>query len=426
VIHVATTDAAMPFQAHDFELMSVISAVGGGAFEDAARMERLEIENKALKRDMEMRSEIVGESDAITRLGAQIAQVAATDSTVLIQGETGTGKELIARAVHQNSRRSAGPFIAINCGAITESLLESELFGHEKGAFTGAVMQKKGKFELASGGTLFLDEVGELPTSLQVKLLRVLQEREIERLGGTKTIKLNVRLIAATNRDLEAEVARGAFRRDLLYRLKVVTIVPPPLRECGDDIVRLARHFVARFSREMVRHVRGISPGSGTDVEELRLAWKCPAAAKLHGTRHRRWLDGYGVACRSACRTDPTAKEFHRSSIGEFPGHHRYRPTSCASKSFGANGREFEGSRETPGTQSNIHLSSRKAARTVREMRGQSPHSFRYARRGVLRGADGRKLTGGMTTTGRTVIDALAGHLGHPIGKSSYLDQSRN
>ena len=272
VIHVATTDAAMPFQAHDFELMSVIAAVGGGAFEDAARMERLEIENKALKRDMEMRSEIVGESDAITRLGAQIAQVAATDSTVLIQGETGTGKELIARAVHQNSRRSAGPFIAINCGAITESLLESELFGHEKGAFTGAVMQKKGKFELASGGTLFLDEVGELPTSLQVKLLRVLQEREIERLGGTKTIKLNVRLIAATNRDLEAEVARGAFRRDLLYRLKVVTIVPPPLRECGDDIVRLARHFVARFSREMVRHVRGISP----EAEQMLKSYDWP------------------------------------------------------------------------------------------------------------------------------------------------------
>jgi len=138
--------------------------------------------------------------------------------------------------------------------------------------YTGAVMQKKGKFELASGGTLFLDEVGELPTSLQVKLLRVLQEREIERLGGTKTIKLNVRLIAATNRDLEAEVARGAFRRDLLYRLKVVTIVPPPLRECGDDIVRLARHFVARFSREMVRHVRGISP----EAEQMLKSYDWP------------------------------------------------------------------------------------------------------------------------------------------------------
>jgi transcriptional regulator with GAF, ATPase, and Fis domain len=221
---------------------------------------------------MEMRTEIVGESDAITKLVAQIAQVAATDSTVLIQGETGPGKELIARSVHQNSRRHAGPFIAINCGAITESMIESELFGYEKGAFTGAVVQKKGKFELASGGTLFLDEVGELSPAFQVKLLRVLQEREIERLGGTKTIKVNIRLIAATNRDLEAEVARGVFRHDLLYRLKVVTIVPPPLRECGDDILRLARHFAARYSREMVRHVRGISP----EAEQMLMSFDWP------------------------------------------------------------------------------------------------------------------------------------------------------
>ena len=259
VIHAETADRTAPFETAHFELLTAIATVAGAALEHAARVERIEIENSALKRDMEMRTEIIGDSEAITRLGAQIAQVAATDSTVLIQGETGTGKELIARSVHQNSRRSAGPFVAINCGAITESLLESELFGHEKGAFTGAIAQKKGKFELASGGTLFLDEVGELPPALQVKLLRVLQEREIERLGGTKTIKVNIRLIAATNRDLDAEVARNAFRHDLLYRLKVVTIVPPPLRECGDDIVRLARHFVAPYSREMVRNVRGIS-----------------------------------------------------------------------------------------------------------------------------------------------------------------------
>jgi transcriptional regulator with PAS, ATPase and Fis domain len=232
----------------------------------------METENSALKRDMEMRSDIIGDSEAITKLGAQIARVAGTDSTVLIQGETGTGKELIARSVHQNSRRSAGPFVAINCAAITETLLESELFGYEKGAFTGAAAQKKGKFEMASGGTLFLDEVGELPLAIQVKLLRVLQEREIERLGGTKTIKVNIRLIAATNRDLDAEVARNAFRHDLLYRLKVVTIVPPPLRECGDDIVRLARHFVVRFSREMVRNVRGISP----EAERLLKSYHWP------------------------------------------------------------------------------------------------------------------------------------------------------
>jgi transcriptional regulator with GAF, ATPase, and Fis domain/pSer/pThr/pTyr-binding forkhead associated (FHA) protein len=272
VIYVATADRNVPFDADHFELMTMIVGLGGFALEQAMRLERMETENSSLKRDMEMRTEVLGESDAILKLRAQVARVAATDSTVLIQGETGTGKELIARSVHQNSRRSAGPFVAINCGAITESLLESELFGHEKGAFTGAVMQKKGKFELASGGTLFLDEVGELPTSLQVKLLRVLQEREIERLGGTKTIKLNVRLIAATNRDLEAEVTRDAFRRDLLYRLKVVTIVPPPLRECGDDIIRLARHFVAQYSREMVRHVRGISP----EAEQMLTSYDWP------------------------------------------------------------------------------------------------------------------------------------------------------
>jgi transcriptional regulator with GAF, ATPase, and Fis domain len=252
--------------------MTVIADVGGLALEQAIRLERMESENSVLRRDMEMRSEIVGDSDAITKLVAQIAQVAATDSTVLIQGETGTGKELIARSVHQNSRRHAGPFIAINCGAITESMIESELFGYEKGAFTGAVVQKKGRFELASGGTLFLDEVGELSPAFQVKLLRVLQEREIERLGGTKTIKVNIRLIAATNRDLEAEVARGVFRHDLLYRLKVVTIVPPPLRECGDDILRLARHFVVRYSREMVRHVRGISH----EAEQMLMSFDWP------------------------------------------------------------------------------------------------------------------------------------------------------
>jgi Nif-specific regulatory protein len=260
VILAETADRAAPFDHSHFELLAVIATVAGEALEHSARMERIEAEVSVLKRDMEMRSEIIGDSDAITKLGAQIARVAGTDSTVLIQGETGTGKELIARAVHQNSRRSAGPFVAINCGAITDSLFESELFGHEKGAFTGAIAQKKGKFELAGGGTLFLDEVGELPLPIQVKLLRVLQEREIERLGGTKPIKVNIRLIAATNRDLDAEVERKAFRHDLLFRLKVVTIVPPPLRNCGEDIVKLARHFVARFSREMVRNVRGISP----------------------------------------------------------------------------------------------------------------------------------------------------------------------
>jgi DNA-binding NtrC family response regulator len=213
-----------------------------------------------LKRDLEIRQDLVGDSAVMTELGRQIAQVAPTDATLLIQGESGTGKELVAHAVHRNSKRASGPFVAINCGAIPENLLESELFGHEKGAFTGALVQKMGKFEAASGGTLFLDEIAELPPSIQVKLLRVLEQREIERLGGTRPIKVNIRLIAATHRDLEAAVAEGKFRHDLFFRLKVVTIETPPLRERAEDILHLARHFVARFNREMARGIRGISP----------------------------------------------------------------------------------------------------------------------------------------------------------------------
>jgi transcriptional regulator with PAS, ATPase and Fis domain len=260
VIYSTTSNREEEFDETHFELLSMIATVGSFALEHAAHMEHLEEENSGLKRDLEIRHELVGDSSAMTELGRQISLAAPTDSTVLIQGESGTGKELVARAVHRNSKRSNGPFVAINCGAISESLLESELFGHEKGAFTGALAQKKGKFELASGGTLFLDEVGELPASIQVKLLRVLQEREIERLGGTKPIKVNIRLIAATNRDLEAAVARKEFRHDLFFRLKVVTIETPALRQRSDDILHLARYFVARFSRDQARTVHGIAP----------------------------------------------------------------------------------------------------------------------------------------------------------------------
>jgi transcriptional regulator with GAF, ATPase, and Fis domain len=191
-----------------------------------------------------------------------VERVAATNSTVLIGGESGVGKDLIARAIHQNSRRASGPFIKINSTAVPDTLFESELFGFEKGAFTGAMTAKPGKFELADKGTLFLDEIGDVPVPIQVKLLRVLQEREFERLGGTRTIKVDVRLIAATNRDLRAALEDGTFREDLYYRLNVVPIDIPPLRERKDDIPDLANHFLARYSSEHGKEIHEITPAA--------------------------------------------------------------------------------------------------------------------------------------------------------------------
>jgi formate hydrogenlyase transcriptional activator len=202
--------------------------------------------------------EIVGESAALRRVLKEVETVAPTGSTVLIRGETGTGKELIARALHELSPRRDRTFVKLNCASIPTGLLESELFGHEKGAFTGAIGQKVGRFELAHQGTLLLDEVGDIPPELQPKLLRVLQEQEFERLGGTKTIKVDVRLVAATHRDLARMVADGRFREDLYYRLNVFPLVLPPLRERPDDIPRLVRHFTQRFARRMGRQIEAI------------------------------------------------------------------------------------------------------------------------------------------------------------------------
>src|SRR5436853_3926162 len=201
---------------------------------------------------------IIGNSPALEAVLEQVERVAPTDSTVLIQGETGTGKELIARAIHNLSMRCGRPFIKLNCAAIPFDLLESELFGHERGAFTGAIAQKIGRFELADKGTLFLDEVGDIPPELQPKLLRVLQQQEFERLGGTRTIRVDVRLVAATNRDLARMVADGRFRSDLYYRLNVFPVVLPPLRERRDDIPRLVRHFTQQFARRMGRRIETI------------------------------------------------------------------------------------------------------------------------------------------------------------------------
>jgi len=224
-------------------------------------LERAQAENAALRADAAAPyrfDEIVGETPAMQAVFQTIEKVAPTDASVYIHGESGTGKELVARAIHARSKRASGPFVKVNCGALTETLLESELFGHEKGAFTGAVSQKVGRFELAHQGSLFLDEVGDIPPELQPKLLRVLQEQEFERLGGTRTIKVDVRLVAATHRDLTKMVADGRFREDLYYRLNVFPVVLPPLRERPDDIPRLVRHFTQLFARRMGRRIETI------------------------------------------------------------------------------------------------------------------------------------------------------------------------
>jgi DNA-binding NtrC family response regulator len=209
---------------------------------------------------------IVGEDAKLRQVSQQLHRAAATDATVLIEGESGTGKELFARALHALSPRADGPFVAINCAAIPETLLETELFGHEKGAFTGAAARKPGRFELAHRGTLFLDEIGELPLSLQAKILRALEEKEFERVGGTTSLRVDVRVVAATNRNLKAAAAARTFREDLYFRLSVFPITIPPLRERADDVVILARHFVEKFCREVNKSLT-LSPGA---VDELR------------------------------------------------------------------------------------------------------------------------------------------------------------
>ncbi len=219
-------------------------------------------ENILLKQDLRERydfSRIIGNSNPMRQVYEQVTQVARTNTTVLLRGESGTGKEMVAHALHHNSLRASKPFVKVSCAALPDTLIESELFGYEKGAFTGAQNRKKGRFELADGGTLFLDEIGDLDLSTQIKLLRVLQEREFERLGGTETIKVNVRLVVATNKNLEEAITQGQFREDLYYRLNVFSIFLPALRERKPDILLLAEHFVDKFEREHGKHIKRIS-----------------------------------------------------------------------------------------------------------------------------------------------------------------------
>ncbi|HWY05058.1 MAG TPA: sigma 54-interacting transcriptional regulator [Candidatus Acidoferrum sp.] len=248
-IYLDSTNAADRFQEDHLQLLTAIAGVSAVALDNARRVQWLEQENQRLTTEVRQEQSLVGEGARIKEIFQFLSRVAPTESTVLIEGESGTGKELVARALHRNSHRAGKPFVAINCAAIPESLLESDLFGHERGAFTGAAGQKKGRLEVAEGGVVFLDEIGELAPALQVKLLRVLQEREFERVGGTHPIKIDIRLIAATNRDLSEAVRNAEFRPDLYYRLAVVKLTMPPLREHREDIPMLTRHFVQKYAK---------------------------------------------------------------------------------------------------------------------------------------------------------------------------------
>ena len=248
------------FREPHLQLLVAIAQIASMALENAFHLDWLETENERLESELHPDHHMIGDSPRLRELQRNILRAAQANSTVLIVGETGTGKELVARAMHQNSPRAGQPFMAVNCAALAETLLESEMFGHEKGAFTGAYAQKKGRLEVAAGGTVFLDEIGEMPLQLQAKLLRVLQERQMERVGGTQPIKLDIRLIAATNRNLEEEARAGRFRQDLYYRLNVVTLKTPPLRERQSDIPALAAHFASKFGAQCGRRIGGISP----------------------------------------------------------------------------------------------------------------------------------------------------------------------
>jgi formate hydrogenlyase transcriptional activator len=307
-----------PFDPDEFRVLGIFAAQAAIAIKNAAlleqaerRGERLSEENEYLYAEIEQAlgsAEFVGRSAPVRSLLRKLETVAATDTTVLLLGETGTGKELLARFVHARSPRRDRPLVRVNCGAIAPGLVESELFGHERGAFTGAVERRLGRFEIAHGGTLFLDEIGELPLDVQVKLLAVLQERELERVGGGVPIRTDVRIIAATNRDLEADVAAGRFRADLFYRLSVLPLRVPPLRERPEDVPLLVDHFLAAFRRKLGKPLRGVAPET---LERLRRYSWPGNVRELENVLERACVLARGqvVELVETLRTEPLARD---------------------------------------------------------------------------------------------------------------------
>jgi two-component system nitrogen regulation response regulator NtrX len=256
---------AFDFIEKPLSLDKTVAVVG-----NAVRQRRLEAENRELRATVDRRLTMVGESHVLHQLLEQVAMAAPTNGRVLIYGENGTGKELVARAIHARSRRSRGPFIEVNCAAIPEELIESELFGHMKGAFTGASGDRRGKFEMADGGTLFLDEIGDMSVKTQAKVLRALQEQVVEPVGGTASVRVDVRVIAATNKDLPTEIRGGRFREDLYFRLNVIPIFVPPLRDRDQDVPLLAEHFMGEFAREYGRRPKRLDPGAAAGLRSYR------------------------------------------------------------------------------------------------------------------------------------------------------------
>jgi Nif-specific regulatory protein len=267
LIHLYCTDPHRSMTAEDLEFTVAVAKQLGAATHQLNRQDSLTAENRSLRDQLRVESELIGGSGVMKAIESQIARVAGTNATILVRGESGSGKELVARAIHYSSPRRDGPFVCLNCAALTETLLESELFGHEKGAFTGATEKKIGKFEAADHGTIFLDEIGEMSPATQAKFLRVLEGHPFERVGGHTPIRVDVRVVAATNQPLEQAIQSGAFRRDLFFRLQVIEIRVPPLRERLEDVPLLADHFLKRFVRETARKIRGFTPAALKKME---------------------------------------------------------------------------------------------------------------------------------------------------------------